>query len=168
MGVGLLCPQVVHFFFKFIFGCTGSFCCTGFSSGCGEWVLLSSCDVQASRCRGFSCLPLGSQTSGVAAFRLSSCDVSSLAARHMGSSQTRDQTRVSCISRQNSLPPSHQGSPGLCILTRTPQKWCCALLSTSYQAAHEANKLVLVDSDHPSQVGSAGFSTVKLFFSPLS
>ena len=39
----------------FIFGCAGSLLLCGLFSSCREWGPLSSCDVQASHCDGFSC-----------------------------------------------------------------------------------------------------------------
>ena len=36
------------------FGCAGSLLLSGLSSSCGEWMLLSRCDAQASHCGGIS------------------------------------------------------------------------------------------------------------------
>ena len=54
----LLCPQVVHFFFKFIFyfWLPRIFLLHGLFSSCGEQGLLSSCGEWASHCSDFSCL----------------------------------------------------------------------------------------------------------------
>ena len=67
----------------------GLHCCTRASSSCGEPGLLASCRVQAAHCRGFSC--------GACAF---SPRMGSAAPEHKGPSQTRNQTRVPCITRQ--------------------------------------------------------------------
>ena len=45
-----------NFIYLFLFWAVrGLCCCKQVSSGCGEWGPLSSCDVQASYCCGFSC-----------------------------------------------------------------------------------------------------------------
>ena len=67
-----------------------------FLSGWGEWGVLSGCSVQASLCSGsssFGTQAVGDWASAVVVHRLSF-------PRHMGSSQTRDQTCISCIGRQ--------------------------------------------------------------------
>ena len=46
-------------------------CCARTSSSCGEWGLLSSCDLQASHCGGLA--RCGAQASVVAAHGLSNC-----------------------------------------------------------------------------------------------
>ena len=46
-----LCFFLNTFIYVFIFGCAGP---SVLFSGCGEWGLLSSCDVGASHCSGFS------------------------------------------------------------------------------------------------------------------
>ena len=68
----------------------GLHCCGCFI--CGERGLLSSCDTQASHCRGSSCC--GAQTLGCAGFN--SCLVSP---QHVGCSQIRDPTCVSYLGR---------------------------------------------------------------------
>ena len=62
-------------------------------SSCGKWELLSSCGARASHRRGFSCCgawALGVRASVVVANGLS-------CTWYVGSSQTRDRTRVPCI-----------------------------------------------------------------------
>ena len=66
--------------------------------GCREQELISSCGAQAAHCGGASCCgawALGLMASVVVVPRLQSTD-SIAAPRHVGSSQTRDRTRVSC------------------------------------------------------------------------
>ena len=74
-----------------------------FSTG-GEWGLLSSCSARASHRRGFSCRgaqALGSRASGAASVQAQQLLFSGLVApRHVGSSLSRDQTRVSCTGKQ--------------------------------------------------------------------
>ena len=102
-------------FFFFFFGCTGSSWLHRLFSSCSEWRLLSSCGVQASQCSGFSCCQ--AQTVGHTGF--SSCGMWAqqlwfpgsraqaqqlrcmglVAPWHVGSSQIRDQTCVSCIGK---------------------------------------------------------------------
>ena len=81
----------------------GLHCCWWAFSSCSEQGLRSSCGARASHCGGFSCFraqALGPVGSVVAKHRLSSCGNRSLVAPWpVGSSQTRDQTRVSCIGR---------------------------------------------------------------------
>ena len=96
------------FYFIYLFLVVlGLCCCVGFPqivvSGAD-----SSCDVQASRCDGFSCCRtklLGTWSSVVAAPGLYSTGI--IVGVHglscfpvLGSSRTRDQTRVSCVDRQ--------------------------------------------------------------------
>ena len=49
--------SVTNFFLIIIiiFYCAGSSLLRGLSPSCGEWGLLSRCDVRASRCGGLSC-----------------------------------------------------------------------------------------------------------------
>ena len=91
----------------------GLHCCVAFVS-CSEQGLLSSCRVQGSHCGGFSfcgAQPLGGATSVVAGRSgrgswalehwLSSCGTRRFVApRRVGSSQSKDRTRVPCIGRQ--------------------------------------------------------------------
>lgn len=86
------------------------------------------CSVWASPC-GFFCW--GAQVLGHADFSslvahgldswsswLSSCARASVAPQQVVSSQIRDQTLVSFIGRQQTLPLSHRGSPSQCILNK--------------------------------------------------
>ena len=92
----------------FPLGCTGSLLRRGLSSGVGEQGLLSSRGAQASRGSSLSCCgagPPAAQASAAAAPGLegtgsAAAALDSVALRHVGSSQIRDQTRVSCIGRQ--------------------------------------------------------------------
>ena len=88
----------------------------GLFSSCGEEGLLSSCDARVSHCSGFFCCRTqaeGVWASVVAAHgfssyssrgleqRLSSCGAGGLVDLwHVGSSQIRGRTPVSCIDRQ--------------------------------------------------------------------
>ena len=76
----------INFFYSFYFWLL---LCTGFSS-CGKWGLLSSCSVQASHCGLWWLLLLGSTGSSVYAQELWRTGL--VAPRHVGSSQTRNQT----------------------------------------------------------------------------
>ena len=102
----------------FINGCAGSSLLCGLFSSCGQWGLLSSCSVQASRCGG-------AEAPGRTGFR--NCCSQALehmlwfmgwvAPWHVGSSRTRDCTHVSCTGRQTSSPLSHQGSLRILFLS---------------------------------------------------
>ena len=61
----------------------GLHCCTQTFFSCGKQGLLSSCGVWSSHCSGFSWL----QSTGL------------VVPQHVGSSPTRDRTRVSCVGR---------------------------------------------------------------------
>ena len=76
----------IFFFFS---GCAESLLLVWFFSSCNEQGLLSSCDIQASHCSGFSLQSTGSL--------LWSMDL--VAPRHLRSSLIRDWTRVSCLGR---------------------------------------------------------------------
>ena len=78
----------------FIFDCAGSSWLCGISSSCWERGLLSSGGAQAYHCGGFSCCRAQTLELG-----LSSLWPQGLVVWwHMGSSQTRDWTHVSCVS----------------------------------------------------------------------
>ena len=80
-----------------IFGCTES---SLLSVGCRSGATLG-CRVRAACCGGFSCREawaLATWAPAVAALGLNSCG-SWVQLWHVGSSQTRDRTRVSCIDR---------------------------------------------------------------------
>ena len=47
--------QFYNFIYLLVFGCTGSLLLGGLFSNCSEQGLLSSCDMRASHCGGFSC-----------------------------------------------------------------------------------------------------------------
>ena len=89
------------FFFKlfiylFIYGCVGSsFLCEGFLQLWQAGATLHR-GAQASHCRGLSCC--GAQAPDAQAQQL--WLTGPVAPQHMGSSQTRAQTRVPCIGRQ--------------------------------------------------------------------
>ena len=91
----------IHSFFKFLFGCTGSLLLHRLFSSCSEQGLVSSCGVQDSHCRGFSCREqaVDMQASEVAVPRLELWHMGLVALQHVGSSQTRDWTCVSCAGR---------------------------------------------------------------------
>ena len=88
----------------FIFGCIGSSLLCGFFSSCSKQGLLiiavPGLLIVGSFCRR-----------GAWAGRLAGLGVAVVALRHIGSSWSRDGTRVSCIGRRNSLPLTHQRSP---------------------------------------------------------
>ena len=93
--------------FFFFFGCAGSLLLQGLFSSCGKQGLLPSCSVWASHYSGFSCCrvqSLGQRASVVVVRELESTGSlwrkGLVAPGHMGSSQTRDRIRVSCIGRQ--------------------------------------------------------------------
>ena len=75
----------------FIFGYTGSSLLCGLFSSYGKRGLLSSCGARASHYGGFSCC--GAQAQEL----WHTCLV---VLQYVGSSQTRDQTHISCIGRQ--------------------------------------------------------------------
>ena len=86
----------IIFCFKnlFIFDCAGSSWLCGISSSCWERGLLSSGGAQAYHCGGFSCCRAQTLELG-----LSSLWPQGLVVWwHMGSSQTRDWTHISCVS----------------------------------------------------------------------
>ena len=91
-------------------------------SSWGKWGLLSSCGAQASYCSSFSCCraqPLGRagfSSCGTQAQWLSYMGLA--APRHVGSSQTRDQTGVPCTAR---WIPNHWATRETQIL----YKWNC-------------------------------------------
>ena len=109
-----------HFVFilLLISGCAGSSVLRGLFSSCSGRRLLSSCGVWGSHRGGF--LYCGARAAGSAAF--SNCNSQALWHRlivaehrlsapwHVGSSWTRDQTRL-LHWQADSLPLSHQGSP---------------------------------------------------------
>ena len=92
----------LYFYSLIYFGCAGSLLLWGFFSSCGKWELLS----RASYCSSFSCC--GTQAPGRVCFssygsqvlkhRLNCCGPW-VPPQHVGSSQTRDWTRVSYIGR---------------------------------------------------------------------
>jgi len=102
--------------FDLFFGYAGSVLLHKLFSSFGKWGLLSSRPAWAAHCSGFSCR--GARALGCSGF--SSCSVKAqqlwfpghraqaqhswvmglVAPRHVGSSQTRDRTHVSSISRQ--------------------------------------------------------------------
>ena len=98
------------------FGCAGSPLLCRLFSRCGEWGLLSTWGVQASHCGGFSSCgalalwDVGFSVCGMWAPRLQSpgsraqvpqlWSIGLVALQHVGSSQTRDQTLISCMIRQ--------------------------------------------------------------------
>ena len=98
-----LSPSLIN---SFVFDCAPSLLlCSGFSLAVES--LGSSCDMPASHCGGFSCC--GSRVLGLSSCgpwtlerRPSSCDacLGFVAPRHVGSSQIRDGTCLSCIGRQ--------------------------------------------------------------------
>ena len=92
------------FIYLLIFGCVGSSLPLR-----GLFFQLRSagpalcCGAQASPCAGFSCCgawAIGTQASVVVAHSLSSCGTRAQLLWHVGSSQTRVQTRVPCIGRR--------------------------------------------------------------------
>lgn len=105
----LMMPRWLLFLIKKIVLCIYFWLCwvyiaaLAFSSG-GEWGLLSSCSARASHRSGFSCCgaqALGSWASVAASVQAQQLLFSGLAApRHVGSSLSRDQTRVSCTGKQ--------------------------------------------------------------------
>ena len=101
----------LHFFFKFLkinlsyYFYLWLLLCPGFSSYC-EQGLLSSFSVQASHCGLWWLLLLGSTGSRVQAQQLWHTGL--VAPRHVGSSQTRNQT---LHWQADSQPLNHQGSP---------------------------------------------------------
>ena len=103
----------------FNFGCAESVLLCKLCSGCGEWGLLSSCRVGASEhLRGFSCCRA----------RVLGCSGRSTAVPGLWSTGsvapvTRSPPRpridpVSLHWQVDSLPQSHQGSPGFLLLTQ--------------------------------------------------
>ena len=97
-------------FIYLILGCTGSYCCSQAFSSYGEWGLLSSCDVQASPCGGFSRGVPGCRNCGIWA-QLYHTDL--VALWHVQSCGTRDRTGISSIVRWivDSYSLDRQGSP---------------------------------------------------------
>ena len=88
--------NVLDSFYLFIFGCVGSsFLCEGFSLVVASWGTLHH-GVRASHYCGLSCC--GAQAPDVQAQQL--WPTGPVGPRHVGSSQTRAQTRVPCIGRQ--------------------------------------------------------------------
>ena len=88
--------KVQLFIYLFIFGCVGSlFLCEGFLQLRWAGATLH-CGAQASHCRGLSRCGAQAPDSQAQWLWLTSLVVS----RHVGSSQTRAQTRVPCIGRQ--------------------------------------------------------------------
>ena len=99
----LFCFMKLIFFFLVELG----LCCSARAfSSCGEQGLLSSCGAPAPHYGGFSC---GAQAVGAGAAVMQPCGAWAwlLHARHVGSSQTRGRTHVSCM--------CHQGSPEIDI-----------------------------------------------------
>ena len=87
--------------------CAGSSVLGGLFSSYGEQGLLPSCGVPASHCSASSgrarapvCAGFGSCGSWALEHRLSSCGSGLVALWHVGSSQTRNRTPVSCTGRQ--------------------------------------------------------------------
>ena len=81
-------------------------------SSCREWRPLSRCGEQT-YCGGFSgcgARALGTQASGAATYWLQYSCTSSVALWHVGSSRTRDWTRVTHTSSRVSQPLDHLGS----------------------------------------------------------
>lgn len=88
-------------FYLFICGCAFSSLLRGAFCSCGEWGLLSGCSASAPHCGGFSCREHRLQStdfSGCSAQEL--WHASLVVLRHVGSSQIRVATCVSCIGRQ--------------------------------------------------------------------
>ena len=83
-------------FFCLVLVALGLCCCSWAFWSCTErWATLG-CGAGASHCSGFSCCSTWARE-----HRLTSCGVwLSCSPQHMGSSQTRDQTCVPCLSRQ--------------------------------------------------------------------
>ena len=100
--LGTTLKQVLFFFFNFIylfiylFGCVGSsFLCEGFLQLWRAGATLHH-GARASHCRGLSCCRAQAPDAQAQQLWLTG----SVAPRHVGSSQTRAQTRVPCIGRQ--------------------------------------------------------------------
>ena len=86
-----------HVLFFFFLALLGLCCCAQAFSSCREQGLLSSCGVQASLYGGFPWLQItGFRVRGLQFLGCMRLD----ALRHVGSSQTRNQTHVSCTGRQ--------------------------------------------------------------------
>ena len=130
-----------HSFFSF--GCAGSWLLRGVFSSCGDWGLLFSGSVQASRCSGVSCCrarALRAQVSvGVAPGLWSTGSV--VVAHRLSCSEVcgvfPDQEWNPCLLhwQVDSLPLSHQGSPPSLFwnLHSVARKHLWVLLSLSIQ-----------------------------------
>ena len=101
-----------YFYLFIIVGRAGSSLQQALFSNCGKWDLPPRCSAQASVAvaslvaeRGLRGSGLSSCGSGSRAQAQRLCRTGLAAPRHVGSSQIRDRTLVSCIGR------SHQGSP---------------------------------------------------------
>ena len=103
----LALPSIFFFFFNyqhlyllfiylFFLAVLGRRFCARASSSCSKRGPLFHRGARASHCRGLSCC--GAQAPDAQAWQLWLTGL--VARRHVGSSQTRAQTRVSCISRQ--------------------------------------------------------------------
>ena len=66
-----------------------------------------NCSVMSNSCNLMDCSPPGSSVHGILQARTLECVAISFS---RGSSQARNGTRISCISRWDSLPLNHQGS----------------------------------------------------------
>ena len=85
--------NIIYSFFKYLLiylylAALGLLCYAEAFSNCGEWGLLCSCGSRASHCSGFS--SRRAQALG---------HVGLAALMYVGSSRTRDQTRVPCTGR---------------------------------------------------------------------
>ena len=78
------------------FDCAGSLLLCGVFSSCVQWALVSGSGLKTPYCNGFSCgwIQARADVGSTVGIPRLSCSVA------CGSSQTRDQTRVSCIVRQ--------------------------------------------------------------------
>ena len=109
--------------YLFIFVCAGSPVPCRLFCSCGECRLLSSCDTWVSHCASFSCCRAGALEK-----RPDSCDL--VAPGHVGSSQIRDWTRVSWISRQILFHCTTREAPILMFMeTYDDPSHICSLIS---------------------------------------
>ena len=95
LNVFFFFKRIVYFIYLFIFGCVGSsFLCEGFLQLWQAGATLHR-GARASHCRGLSCC--GAEAPDAQAQQL--WLTGPAAPRHVGSSQTRARTHVSCIGR---------------------------------------------------------------------
>ena len=107
----------------FIFGLAGSLLLQRLFSSCGDWGPLSNCSAWAAHCWGFS--SCGEQALGLMGFSccssqaleqgLSSCSAQALLLLGMWDLPGSVSGHLSPALAGDSLPLSHQGSPGLCF-----------------------------------------------------